>query len=51
MSTWDLQQIIGVPKASEIPKLLFECIAEAFGTFIIVFFGCGSALAPGLRLL
>jgi len=48
MTTWDLQQIIGVPKTAEIPKLLLECIAEAFGTFVIVFFGCGSALSPGL---
>merc|ERR1712110_173059 len=40
MTMWD------IPKKSEIPKLLLECIAEAFGTFIIVFFGCGSALSP-----
>jgi len=38
--------IIGVPKREELPKLVLECIAEAFGTFIIVFFGCGSALRP-----
>jgi len=40
--------IIGVPKREELPKLVLECIAEAFGTFIIVFFGCGSALRPAL---
>jgi len=38
--------IIGVPKREELPKLVLECIAEAFGTFIIVYFGCGSALRP-----
>jgi len=38
--------IIGVPKKEELPKLVLECIAEAFGTFIIVYFGCGSALRP-----
>merc|ERR1712002_998975 len=34
---------------AELPKLFLECVAEAFGTFVIVFFGCGSALSPGLR--
>merc|ERR1711971_928969 len=38
--------IIGVPKKEDLPKLVLECIAEAFGTFIIVYFGCGSALRP-----
>ena len=52
MTKWDLQQFIGVPKGlAELLRLFIECVCEAFGTFIIVFFGCGSVLSPALRLL
>ena len=48
MAKWNFQQFLGVPTLAEMPKLLLECICEAFGTFIIVFFGCGSVLSPSL---
>ena len=31
------------------PQVLVECLAEIFGTFIIVFFGCGSVLSPAVQ--
>ena len=46
----DLKQILGLPTGKDCPRLLIECLAEVFGTFIIVFFGCGSALAPALKV-
>merc|ERR1739847_80403 len=42
----DGDNLAGVPNKEDLPKLVLECIAEAFGTFIIVYFGCGSALRP-----
>jgi len=49
MTKWDLQQFVGVPKGlAELVRLFIECVCEAFGTFIIVFFGCGSVLSPAL---
>ena len=48
MAKWNFKQFLGVPTLAEMPKLLLECICEAFGTFIIVFFGCGSVLSPSL---
>ena len=49
MTSWKLEISLGIPKLSETPRLLLECIAEFIGTFIIVFFGCGSVLSPAFE--
>ena len=50
MSKWDLQLFLGLPTKQDWPQLLIECFAEIFGTFIIVFFGCGSVLSPAVQV-
>ena len=50
MSRWDLQLFLGLPTKQDWPQLLIECFAEIFGTFIIVFFGCGSVLSPAVQV-
>ena len=42
--------ILGLPTKQDWPQLLIECFAEIFGTFIIVFFGCGSVLSPAVQV-
>ena len=50
MTKWDLQLFLGLPTAKQDwPQVLVECLAEIFGTFIIVFFGCGSVLSPAVQ--
>ena len=46
MSKFDLQLLLGIPLWSDWPRFFIDCFLESFGTFIIVFFGCGSALDP-----
>ena len=50
MSKWDLQLFLGLPTKQDWPQLLIECFAEIFGTFIIIFFGCGSVLSPAVQV-
>ena len=50
MSKWDLHLFLGLPTKQDWPQLLIECFAEIFGTFIIVFFGCGSVLSPAVQV-
>ena len=50
MTKWDLQLFLGLPTTKQDwPQVLVECLAEIFGTFIIVFFGCGSVLSPAVQ--
>ena len=50
MAKWNLQQFFGLPTKQDWPQLAIECFAEIFGTFFIVFFGCGSVLSPSLKV-
>ena len=44
MTSWDWNQILGLPYPSEYVALTKECLAEFIGTLFIVFFGCGAAI-------
>lgn len=44
LTKWDIQQFLGVPNNTEWSTLFKECFLELFGTAIIVYFGCSTAM-------
>ena len=48
MPRMDWHQLLGLPNPGDFSILTKELFGEFLGTLWIVFFGCGSVLAPGL---